>query len=166
MYPGLRLGLLDPVGRLGDEEGGGPVERHDPQDLHKEVLEDLGLVGGDEAFHEGKSIVRVFPDVVLDAAFDLFLFVADLELLGQVTILLEADSGFHRSLKQRPSIGEEELGAEGCVLAHALPLEDLLDFGSFVLFRSFLFCFLHFNDLVFFYWLIFFRKFPHLIGIL
>ena len=88
---GLRLLLLDPASHFSDDVRGGPVERNNPQHAEHEVLDELGVVRSDKAFHESEAVLRVFFNVVSNAFFNFFLFVLNFEIFRQVSVLLEAN---------------------------------------------------------------------------
>ena len=114
------------------------------QEADEAKFGEIPLVGAEHALDEGKSILWVLFDVMLNVLLDVFLFVLDQQPFWQITILLKADLLLCRALKQWPSVAVEQDVKEGCVLTHERSLEHLVQ--RFLLLRFILVSFTcHFN---------------------
>ena len=100
------------------------LELHQDTDHHE--FHQFSFVCFQHAFHEGKSILWVFFDVVLDVFLKHFLFFLNLKSLRKLAVLFEFDLLTHTALKKRPWVPVKQFVPERCVLSHVCSLEDLV----------------------------------------
>ena len=90
--------LLDPCNH-GAHDKWSDVLLELQQESHYKELDQLTIVGHQHPLHKGKSILRVLANVAFDVLFQSAFVLFNLQLIGQLSILLKSDLLSHATLQ-------------------------------------------------------------------
>ena len=107
------------------EVGVAQVDRRE-QHAHCVELGELVTIDVEHALHEGKLVCGVFLPVLVDLLFEKLCFVADLETIRKISVLLKPDLLGHGAIEKRSRIAMGDLGPQTCVFTHVSALENLI----------------------------------------